>query len=167
MAESLEHRSFQRAVLRSESHRIVGILAILCILFLGALARNLAAGQRRLLFVQTVVFALAIAYEALARIVVKRALRLDQPVRRGVSFVNVFIEAGVPTLGLFILVESQVVNPQEALVAPAVFLYFIFIILSTLRLSPGLSLATGFLSALGYIAVVLYVRGNYRGAVVG
>jgi len=167
MAESVEHRSFQRAVLRSESHRIVGILAILCILFLGALARNLAAGQRWLLFVQTVVLALAIAYEALARIVVKRALRIDQPVRRVFSLVNVFIEAGIPTLGLFILVESQVVNPQEALVAPAVFLYFIFIILSTLRLSPGLSLATGFLSGLGYIAVVLYVRRHYPSAVVG
>jgi serine phosphatase RsbU (regulator of sigma subunit) len=59
------------------------------------------------------------------------------------------------------LVESHVVSPQDALVAPAVFLYFIFIILSTLRLSPGLSLATGFLSAVGYVAVVFYVRENY------
>src|SRR5215475_8234378 len=140
MAESVEHRSFQRAVLKSESQRIVGILGILCILFIGVFARNLAAGQRRLLIVQTVALALAIAYESFASIVVKRALRSDRPVRPVFWFVNVIVESGIPTLGLFILVESQVVNPKEALVAPAVFLYFIFIILSTLRLSPVVSL---------------------------
>ena len=164
MAESVEHRSFQRAALRSESHRIVGILGLLCILLLGVVARNLAASQGWLLAVQTVVLALAIGYETLASIIVKRALRTDQPVPRVFWIVNVLIEAAIPTLGLFILVESQVVNPREALVAPAVFLYFIFIILSTLRLSPGMSLATGVLSALGYVAVVFYVRGSYADA---
>jgi len=161
MAESVEHRSFQRAVLKSESQRIVGILGVLCILFIGVFARNLAAGQRRLLLVQTVALALAIAYESLASIVIKRALRSDQPVRRVFWLANVIVESGIPTLGLFILVESQVVNPREALVAPAVFLYFIFIILSTLRLSPVVSLATGVLSTAGYVAVVFYVRDYY------
>jgi len=164
MAESVEHRSFQRAVLKSESQRIVGILGLLCVLFIGVFARNLAAGQRRLLLAQTLALALAIAYESFASVVVKKALRSDRRVPRGFWFVNVIVESGIPTLGLFILVESQVVNPREALVAPAVFLYFIFIILSTLRLSPGVSLATGVLSALGYVAVVFYVRGSYADA---
>jgi len=167
MAESVEHRSFQRAVLRSESERIVWIIAVLCILFIGVVARNLAAGQGRLLLVQTVVLAVAIAYEALASFVVKRALRNDRPVPRVFWLVNVIVESGIPTLGLFILVESQVVSPLEALVAPAVFLYFIFIILSTLRLNPGVSLGTGLLSSVGYVGVVLYVRGYYDAANAG
>jgi serine phosphatase RsbU (regulator of sigma subunit) len=47
------------------------------------------------------------------------------------------------------------------LVAPAMIVYFFFIILSTLRLDPILSILTGVLSATGYLAVVLYTLLSY------
>ena len=77
MADRLEHRSFQRAVLKSDSQRIVGILGVLCIFFIDVVTRNLIAGQGRLLLVQTVVLALAIAYESFAILVVRRSLKQE------------------------------------------------------------------------------------------
>src|SRR5262249_55870709 len=46
--------------------------------------------------------------------------------------------------------------PYRALSAPATHGYYIFIILSTLRLRPGLCFLTGLASALGFAAVTAY-----------
>jgi serine phosphatase RsbU (regulator of sigma subunit) len=52
-------------------------------------------------------------------------------------------------------------GPFQALVAPALLTYFFFIILSTLRLSPSLSLLTGILASTGYLAVFFYTLMSY------
>src|SRR5262249_41005160 len=96
-----------------------------------------------------------------ALVTVKRALRSEREVPRSIWLINILIDAGLPTLGLFVLIESRFTGPYEALVAPAVFLYFLFIILSTLRLSPSLSLLTGLISALGYLGAAYYVHQRY------
>ncbi|HEY0366522.1 MAG TPA: PP2C family protein-serine/threonine phosphatase, partial [Pyrinomonadaceae bacterium] len=44
----------------------------------------------------------------------------------------------------------------------AIGIYFLFITLSTLRLSPSLTLTTGLLSALGYLCVTFYVQARYQ-----
>lgn len=163
----VEYNTFQREALKSESNRILGLLCILVALMFLVIARNIAAGQLRLLYAQVLVLALAIAYETFALVIVKRALRLEQDVPPGRRLINVVIEAGLPTLGLFILIESRFTNPHQALVAPAVFLYFLFIILSTLRLSPSLSLLTGLMSSLGYFAAAFYVHQRYPDPKVG
>ena len=53
-------------------------------------------------------------------------------------------------------------TPYQVLVAPAVLIYFLFIILSTLRLSEGLSILTGLMSALGYLCLTFYIEENYK-----
>lgn len=159
--ERVEYKTFQREALKSEANRILGLLCVLGALMLGVTARNIAAGQFRLLYAQMLVLALAIAYEIFALAIVKRALRLEQDVPPGSWLINVVIEAALPTIAIFMLIESRFTSPYEALVAPAVFLYFLFIILSTLRLSPSLSLLTGLMSALGYLAAAFYVHQRY------
>ena len=52
-------------------------------------------------------------------------------------------------------------RPYAALVAPVVLIYFLFISLSTLRLSPTLARLSGMCSAAGYSAVVIYVFARY------
>ena len=52
-------------------------------------------------------------------------------------------------------------GPYRALAAPAVLVYFYFIILSTLRLSPVLTFLSGAASALGYIGVLLWTFRQY------
>ena len=57
---------------------------------------------------------------------------------------------------LILLTESTFMGPYRALGAPATHGYYIFIILSTLRLRPGLCFLTGLASALGFAAVTVY-----------
>jgi serine phosphatase RsbU (regulator of sigma subunit) len=61
-----------------------------------------------------------------------------------------------PSVALLVLTNSAFMGPYRALVAPAMLSYFFFIILSTLRLSPLLSLLTGIFAAGGYLFVVAY-----------
>jgi adenylate cyclase len=65
------------------------------------------------------------------------------------------VEITLPGVG--ILLVGQAVHPVHALLSPMIALYFIFIIVSVLRLSAGLSLFTGVLAAAQYCALVLYV----------
>jgi hypothetical protein len=53
-------------------------------------------------------------------------------------------------------------SPYQVLVAPAVLVYFLLIILSTLRLSPTLTTLTGLLSALGYLFVTFYTAMRFQ-----
>jgi len=63
---------------------------------------------------------------------------------------------------LFLLLGGPWLRPYQALVAPAVLVYFLLIILSTLRLSPTLTTLTGLLSALGYLFVTLYTMMRFQ-----
>ena len=157
----IEHKAFIRAALASERYRILCLLGVLGALMVGLIIRNLALGQLRLLYVQTLVLTVVIAYEVFALAIVKKAQRLEQSVPRSIWYINILVDSGLPTIALFILIESQLMGAYEALVAPAVFLYFIFITLSTLRLSPRLSLLTGLMSCLGYLAASFYVQQQY------
>lgn len=159
--ERIESKAFQRAVLGSESRRILGLLCVLGALMLVVIARNLATEQFQLLYWQTLALALVMVCETAMLAVVKRALRTRREVPRAAWLINVFVESALPTLGLLLLIESQYMDPDQALVAPAMLLYFLFIILSTLRLSPSLSILTGLLSALGYLAITAHWTRQY------
>ena len=159
--QSIQSEAFRRAALKSESYRIIGLLCVLCAVFVFAIARDLAAGEFRLLVTQTLFFSFAVAGEALVLAIVKRAVRLGRDVHPAVWVLNVLMESLFPTVGLLLLIESQYIDPYRSLVAPVVLVYLLFIILSTLRLSPMLSLLTGVFSALGYLAVTLYTFAQY------
>src|SRR6185369_2916408 len=163
----IEYKAFTRAALGSESYRILWSLGILAALMLLLAIRNIASGQFRLLYAQALIVAIAAAYEIFALAIVKKALSRERDVPRTMWLINILIDAALPTIGLFILIENRFTEPHQALVAPAVFLYFIFIILSTLRLSPWLSLSTGLLSAVGYLCVSLLVHHRYATADAG
>lgn len=154
----IESWAFQHAALESESRRILGLLCLLGALALYTVARGLAAGEFRLLLAQTLLLALALAYEGFMLAVVRGALRSVREVRSAVWVLNVFVETQIPTAALFLLLDSRLMSPHQALVAPAVLAYYLLIILSTLRLSPVLSLWTGVTAALGYLAVAGYTE---------
>jgi len=64
-----------------------------------------------------------------------------------------FIETSLPTL--VIVYYATVVGAVQALLMPSAFVYFIFILLSTLRLDFALSAFTGLVAALEYAAVAV------------
>ena len=152
----IQSEAFNRAELESESHRIVGLLALLGALMLYVVVRSaVTSGESRLLAAQMAVLVAAVVYEAAMLAIFKRALKHDREVNVAVVILNVLIETQLPTVAILLLIRSGVVQPQLALLSPAVLLYFLFIILSTLRLSPGLCILTGLAAVGGYAAVTL------------
>src|SRR3954468_10558227 len=154
----IRSEAFQRAKLNSESYRIIGLLCLLGALLVWTVLRSFAAGHVRLLVAQLLLTAVAIVYEGLMLRAVKRALYLNRRIPFSISILNTFIEAQIPTLTLVLLIKSQLMSPYQVLVAPAMLAYFLFIILSTLMLSPSLSMITALSSAAGYLGVAIYIE---------
>lgn len=161
---NLESKALYRATLRSELYRAAGLLGLLGILFAYTIIRALAFGEFRLLLAQTVVIVIVIAHQTMMVRTIRRALNHDRDVPPVAWMLDVLVESQLPTAALFLLMASQWLTPAQALVAPAVMVYFLFIILSTLRLSPGLSVLTGLLSALGYLMVAFYAADKFGDA---
>ena len=158
---NIDSRAFRRATLQSEAYRIAAIVGLLILTLLYVIARDLNGVRSPLLLAQTLVLTLAGVYEVGMLVTVKRAIREHYELSPALWILNVLIETQLPTMALLLLIESQIIGPYHALVAPSVLLYFLFIILSTLRVSPTLSLLTGLASSAGYIAVIVYVTNKY------
>ena len=158
----LESPALYRAILKSESFRIICVSAVLAVLMVYTILRGFQVEGFNLLWAQTAVLAIIIAHEILTLRAVKRSLHdgTDVPIARWV--VNVALESQIQTIALFVLVASDWMTPYQALVAPAVLIYFVLIILSTLRISPGLTFLTGTMSALGYLFAVSYIEARFQ-----
>jgi adenylate cyclase len=101
-----------------------------------------------------------ILFELWVHVSISRYLRLDRdlPVYR--RYLGAFIETSMPTLALALHIDSM--GPAEALGFVVPLTYFIFIILSTLRLDFWLSTFTGFVAAaeLFYMAMFYHRAGS-------
>lgn len=159
--DARQSKAFQQATLKSESYRVVGMLVLLGVFLIFALLRGLPAGRYGLVATQAFVLLLVIAHEADLLRTLRRARRSETDVAPEKWVLNVFIESQVPTIALFLLMVSGWFTPYQVLVAPAVLIYFLLIILSTLRLSPSITLLTGILSAIGYLLITFYTAMSF------
>jgi serine phosphatase RsbU (regulator of sigma subunit) len=135
---------------------------VLSVLLVYTVARGIKVGGFQLLWVQTAVIALVIAHELQVLRAIKQALQHQKDILTGTWAINVMVESQLPTLALLLLLASQWMTPYQVLVAPAVLIYFLLIILSTLRLSPSLTVLTGLMSALGYLFVTFYIEAKFQ-----
>lgn len=90
-------------------------------------------------------------------------IRANRPFITRAFYANALVETSAPTIGLYL---SSKVLGIEALFFPMVFLYFLFIVLSSLRLNPRLCLFTGAVAGAGYLAVswMLIAKAGAAGA---
>jgi adenylate cyclase len=99
----------------------------------------------------------AFAYELLAHtvlgVVIAKRRRLPEAPRYG----NALLETSIPTVMMVLL--SGAVGPEIALNTPLPMAYFLFICLSTLRMTASLSIFTGCVAALEYAGLGLYYFG--------
>ena len=72
----------------------------------------------------------------------------------GAFYMNAIVEGSIPTLGLYLISRNIGVN---ALATPMPAFYFIFILLSALRLNFKLSLVMGITAAYGYLGVAIVI----------
>ena len=85
---------------------------------------------------------------------IRRNLKLDRDLPVVRRYIGAFIETSLPTLILILQIRSMGAGPALGFVLPMV--YFIFVILSTLRLDFWLSTFTGFVAAAELLTVALY-----------
>jgi len=161
MVESkIKSHSFKLAELRSESVRVRAILiafAGLLVLILIRGIASLAQGHRGEAWPFALLLAAATVYEVLWLKFVRQAVRSNEEVSTAAWAVNIILESLLPTTALFLQIHTSFLGPHRALTSPVVLAYFLFIILSTLHLSPVLSRVAGSFSAAEYAAVSIYV----------
>ncbi|HKP35470.1 MAG TPA: PP2C family protein-serine/threonine phosphatase [Pyrinomonadaceae bacterium] len=161
-SEYLESPAFYRAILTSEWHRIIGLLAVLAAVVVYTILRGIRVEGFNLLWLQTAALFMIASHEILVLRALNRARKGGKDVQVATWVVNVVLESQIPTIALFLLLVSEWMTPYQVLIAPAVLVYFVFIILSILRLSPSLTLLTGTTSALGYLFVTFYVEAKFQ-----
>jgi PAS domain S-box-containing protein len=151
--------SLRQAILRSEQSRIIGLMVAIAFILAVVVFRALFGGvaEQYQMLPRFATFLLAsLAYEGLMLVLVSIAQERTRDLPLWGWYVNAVIEALIPTTALFLLTTGTFIGPYRALSAPATHGYYIFIILSILRLRPGLCFFTGLASALGYAAATVY-----------
>lgn len=96
-------------------------------------------------------------YEFYALCSIERLIRSEKKPPALRRYVNALIEVSLPSC--VIVYYMTIIEPVHALLLPPTFVYFIFILLSTLRLDFWLSVFTGLVAALEYAGFSLAVVG--------
>lgn len=94
------------------------------------------------------------AYTVILRLAVGHAIARGGALPRWLQVLSTILEAAIPTLVLWL--AGMVIDPALMLFTPPSLLYFFFIIVSSLRLDPGLCVLAGLISGAGYLALALW-----------
>ncbi|MBV8697648.1 adenylate/guanylate cyclase domain-containing protein [Bradyrhizobium sp.] len=160
MSAEFEH-ALMREVMRSEMVRVKALIITTCMIlgallvvdvFAPTLEQQIWRGRVNPFYGQLLLGAFVL-FEFWVHSVISRNLKLgrDVPVIR--RYIGAFIETSVPTVVL--VLQIQAMGPAEALGFVTPLVYFIFIILSTLRLNFWLSAFTGLVAAVELFAVAM------------
>ncbi len=102
----------------------------------------------------SLILLIAALYEGLFLMVLNTFARKELILPPLPRITNAFVEVSIPSV--LILLVSQLFEPYEVLFMPMVFFYFIFIALSSLRLSFLLSFITGLTAATEYFIMAYF-----------
>jgi adenylate cyclase len=160
LSEDFE-RELTREVLRTELMRVRSLIATGCIMIVFLTAIDLidpVAVNRvwRGIGGLAEVYGLLIGFilfEAFVHTQLSKYLRLDRDLPVVRRYIGAFIETSLPTIMLILQIRTMGASQALGFVVPLI--YFIFIILSTLRLDFWLSTFTGFVAAVQLLTVAL------------
>ncbi|MDI1288193.1 MAG: adenylate/guanylate cyclase domain-containing protein [Reyranella sp.] len=155
--------ALRREILRSELQRMRALAIVMAVLLATALlAANLLPDLNQRMFRGGISGWLPLAgigpfllYELAAMTFLRWRLARDKDFPRPARFVNALIETSLP--GVIITVLALHMDPQLVFGFWPPLLYFIFILLSTLRLDFWLSLWTGAVAAVQQMALALWL----------
>ena len=155
--------ALRREILRSELQRMRALAVVLAVLLATTLiAANLFTDLNQRMFRGGISGWLPFAgigpfllYELGAMTILRRRLARDKDFPRPARFLNALIETSLP--GVIITMLALHMDPQLVFGFWPPLLYFIFILLSTLRLDFWLSLWTGVVAAVQQMILVLWL----------
>jgi len=151
-----------REVLKTERLRIIALIVTATVLTAGLTTADVVApaildriwrGHFPVLYLWAGYVGFVL-FEASVLALVSRQLKRDLDVPRVRRYVGAFIETSLPSLVLVVHMNNMGAVPALGFVAPL--LYFVFIILSTLRLDFWLSTFTGFVAAAELLGLALF-----------
>jgi adenylate cyclase len=140
--------------LRATLLAIIPGVVMLLFLAAGAVAPELSRAFQRDRIRVGLFLAGVSAYEFTALRAVEQLIRSGKQSPALRRYANAFIETSLPSV--VVLYYMGEVGPLHALLLPPVFTYFVFILLSTLRLDFALSVFTGLCAAVEYVALALF-----------
>jgi adenylate cyclase len=157
-------RALTREILRTELLRIRTILVTLTVLLAGMLGayallprvfERIWHGQLPILPLLAVFLLFAVFELSVLRLIGQR-LAQGRDVPHARRYLGALIETSLPTMALYL--QMRTMGPAQALAYVVPLIYFIFIILSTLRLDFWLSTFTGFVAAAELFAMAMLYR---------
>lgn len=152
--------AFRQALLTSERLRIRIVLGAISGAFLLRTMRAAIAGGQENLYSWLTLCGLLIffcAYEFLALCAVDRAIENDRDLPNWFWFSNAILESALPALAIAFLPSASIDPLYRPLANPAGLAFFVFIILSTLRLDPRLSRVSGWAAAVSYLLAAAHL----------
>ncbi len=163
----INSHAFAEAALRSERTRTRAVIGVLVAMVLFVVFREFAAtgddGGRSLQggWWAIVILGIAIAVECVLLRMIHLAAQRQRVPPDWIWTASLSFECALPTVAIFVSMNLPHIGPYKALSGPALLVYLIFIILSTLRLRPRLCLVGGVVSAGGFLAAWTYTLANY------
>ena len=158
--DEIKSPAFQNAELQSERIRIFGILGFIAIFIVVTALRVfvIRTATRTTPWVWTFLLAaIVIAYESWMLRKVDLALKATGSLGAQFWILSTILETSIPAFAVAFLTSAQVEVAYRPLASPAVLVFFIFIILSTLRLNPRIAILSGIVAAVTYICAALYL----------
>lgn len=157
-ADQLEIRILNSELNRAKVMRLIGVAALVVWLLANPIFASLFSGAINLWTVLPFIVGF-IVYESVAIAGLQQFLSAERIPPNQAFFVNSLIETSLPSFAiLFVL---HVYSPAIALSLPPLLFYFVFIILSTMRLNPLLCVFTGLVSGLGYLGLAAYATSGF------
>jgi hypothetical protein len=158
--EQFQSAAFSTAELRSERLRIFVVLGFVAV-FVGVtivrvfVIRTTSATSA---WVWSLLLAAAIAaYEGWTLRQVNIALKANSSLPSRFWIFSTIVETAIPAFALAFLVSPQIESAYRPLASPSILVFFIFFILSTLRLSPWISGLSGVVASVTYVCAALYL----------
>lgn len=158
--EPIKSAAFQKAELESERLRIFGVLGFVAFILVTTTIRvfviRTAAGTTTWVWSFLLGFTV-IGYELLVLRKVGRTLEAEKNLPVGFWIASTILETSIPAFAVAFLTSAQMEVVYRPLASPAILAFFIFIILSTLRLRPGICVLSGTVAAVTYLCAALYL----------
>ena len=154
--ETIESAAFEKALMESERHRILGVIAFIT-LFTVAIALRIFVYGSTMSPWGIAASMLLVAYEFSMLRTVDRTLRENKEITRGLWLLTVVLEISFPAIGIAFLSSPRLEISYRPIATPWVLVYFAFLILSVLRLSPKVCRLAGLVAAISYLVSAHYL----------
>src|SRR5436190_11263714 len=152
--------AFESAELQSERLRIFGVLGFVAVFILVTVVRVFiirTAHDTTSWVGGFLLAAIVVAYESWAQHKVRRTLNLNESLPIQFWVLSTILETSIPAFAIVFLTSTQLDVVYRYLASPAVLAFFIFIILSTLRLNPWIGVLSGTVASTSYLCAALYL----------